>query len=102
MRPEPKRIRELFVAAVGKADPELRDAFLAGACDGDEGLLREVRLLLEAHEDAGRFLESPAAAPTITVDSRMVMEVRKQHLPRSQLQRVPLVDTTCRICRRIR
>jgi eukaryotic-like serine/threonine-protein kinase len=74
MGPEPKRIRELFVAAVGKADPELRDAFLAGACDGDEGLLREVRLLLEAHQDAGRFLESPAAAPTITVDSRPLAE----------------------------
>jgi serine/threonine protein kinase/tetratricopeptide (TPR) repeat protein len=74
MRPEPKRIRELFVAVVGKADPELRDALLAGACDGDEGLLREVRLLLEAHQDAGRFLESPAAAPTITVDSRPLAE----------------------------
>ena len=43
MKPEPKRIRELFVAAVGKADPELRDAFLAEACDGDEALVRSVR-----------------------------------------------------------
>jgi serine/threonine-protein kinase len=74
MKPEPKRIRELFVAAVGKADPELRDAFLNEASDGDEGLLREVRLLLEAHQDAGRFLESPAAAPTITADSRPLAE----------------------------
>jgi serine/threonine protein kinase/Flp pilus assembly protein TadD len=71
MKPEPKRIRELFVAAVGKADPELRGAFLAEACDGDEGLLGEVRLLLEAHQDAGRFLESPAAAPTVTVASTL-------------------------------
>src|SRR5262245_1342242 len=74
MKPEPKRIRELFVAAVGKADPELRDAFLAEACDADEGLLYEVRLLLEAHQDAGRFVESPAAAPTITVDSGPLAE----------------------------
>jgi serine/threonine protein kinase/tetratricopeptide (TPR) repeat protein len=74
MKPEPKRIRELFVAAVGKADPELRDAFLQEASDGDEGLVREVRLLLGAHQDAGRFLESPAAAPTITADSRPLVE----------------------------
>jgi serine/threonine protein kinase len=65
MRPNSQRIRELFVAAIGKADPMLRDAFIEKASDGDEELVHEVRLLLEAHENAASFLESPAIGPTI-------------------------------------
>src|SRR5262245_54868746 len=65
MKPEPKRIRELFVAAVRHADPELQEAYLAEAAGGDEALVREVRLLLGAHHDAGSFLEGPAASPTV-------------------------------------
>jgi hypothetical protein len=65
MKPEPKRIRELFVASVAKADPESQEAFLAEAAAGDEALVREVRLLLGAHHDAGNFLDAPATAATI-------------------------------------
>jgi serine/threonine protein kinase/tetratricopeptide (TPR) repeat protein len=65
MKPNSQRIRELFVAAVAKADPMLRDAFVEEASDGDEELAREVRLLLEAHENASSFLESPAIGPMI-------------------------------------
>jgi WD40 repeat protein/serine/threonine protein kinase len=74
MKPEPKRTRELFVAAVGKDDPELREAFLVEACAGDEELLREVRELLEAHRDASDFLESPAVSPMMAVNSRTLAE----------------------------
>ena len=37
-----------------------RDAFLRHACAGDEALEREVRSLLKAQQQAGRFLEEPA------------------------------------------
>jgi len=64
MKPRPQRVRELFVAALMTADP-LRDAFLEQAADGDLALVQEVRLLLEAHEDASGFLAAPALGPTI-------------------------------------
>src|SRR5262245_44814568 len=37
-----------------------RDAFLRGACGGDEHLELEVRSLLAAHDRAGGFLDMPA------------------------------------------
>src|SRR5262245_49949147 len=37
-----------------------RDAFLRGACGGDERLEMEVRSLLDAHDRAGGFLDAPA------------------------------------------
>ena len=40
--------------------PEQRDAFLRHACAGDEQLEREVRSLLKAEHQAGRFLDNPA------------------------------------------
>jgi serine/threonine protein kinase len=36
--------------------PADREAFLAGACAGDEDLLRNIRVLIEAHEAAGDFM----------------------------------------------
>ncbi|MEO5720498.1 MAG: protein kinase [Chthoniobacterales bacterium] len=44
--------------------PGDRAAFLARVCDGDEELRREATRLLEAHEKAGDFIESPAFATT--------------------------------------
>ena len=35
-KPDPGKVRELFVAAVGKVAPEMRDAFLRDAASGDE------------------------------------------------------------------
>jgi serine/threonine protein kinase len=37
-----------------------RDAFLRGACSGDEALEKEVRSLLDSHREAQAFLERPA------------------------------------------
>jgi len=51
-----ERIQELFDAALG-LDPSGRDAFLAEACGGDDELLKEVRSLLAAHDDAGSFIQ---------------------------------------------
>jgi hypothetical protein len=40
---------------------EQRTAFLANACQGDEGLLHEVESLLAQESTAERFLSVPAA-----------------------------------------
>src|SRR5262245_2914312 len=74
MKPEPQRIRELFVAAVGGVAPERWDDFLEEASAGNAELIREVRLLLEAHHEAGSFLEAPAPASTITLESPRLVE----------------------------
>jgi serine/threonine protein kinase len=74
MKPEPQRIRELFVAAVGRIDPARWDDFLEEASAGDVDLIREVQLLLDAHQDAGSFLDAPASTSTITVESTQLVE----------------------------
>ncbi len=58
-------IESIFHAALAKATPEERAAFLADACGGDVALRRQVDELLQAQEKAGPFLEQPAAA-TVT------------------------------------
>ncbi len=40
--------------------PDQRNAFLERSCSGDESLRREVDRLLELHEEAENFIESPA------------------------------------------
>src|SRR5579883_3484206 len=61
MSPDALKIRELFVAAVGKVPPECWDAFLAEACGDRTELRREVLGLLQAHREAGTFLDQPVA-----------------------------------------
>src|SRR5207244_3548747 len=57
--------REVFVAAL-KQPPDQWDAYLAQTCAGDEALRRRVRDLLDAHQAAGSFLETPAAGQVAT------------------------------------
>ena len=54
-----QEIDRLFDAALERAPAE-RASFLADACAGDDELRREVESLLEAHDRAGTFIESPA------------------------------------------
>src|SRR4051812_36064712 len=63
--------REIFVAAVQRA-PEAWDAYLAGACGGDDALRRRVRALLDAHRAVGSFLEAPAPGPAATAAEEAV------------------------------
>src|ERR1700726_3990417 len=49
----------LLHAALARRRDE-RDAFLRHACVDDDGLERDVRSLVAAHEQAGSYLESPA------------------------------------------
>jgi len=54
------RITELLAAALERDLPE-RAAFLDGECGDDAGLRAEVESLLASHQQAGAFLETPAA-----------------------------------------
>jgi serine/threonine protein kinase len=60
--PEPDRAEVIFSAAL-ELPPGGRSAFVAKECGGDTGLRQQVESLLQAHDDAGGFLEG-TAAPT--------------------------------------
>jgi eukaryotic-like serine/threonine-protein kinase len=53
--------RELFLAALELKDPRERAQYLDQACAGDHTLRAGVEALLNSHEEAGSFLELPAA-----------------------------------------
>jgi tetratricopeptide (TPR) repeat protein/tRNA A-37 threonylcarbamoyl transferase component Bud32 len=57
-----KTAREVFVATL-KLAPQQWDTYLDEVCGADDALRRRVRDLLDAHREAGSFLESPAAGP---------------------------------------
>jgi len=54
-----RQIQPLYLAAL-KLAPHRREAFLNQVCGGDESLRKELDWLLTHHEEAGRFLVSPA------------------------------------------
>jgi len=61
--PEPSD-RELAVfSAARRLAPGARDPYLDEACGGDAELRRRVEELLRAGEEAGAFLQKPAAPP---------------------------------------
>jgi serine/threonine-protein kinase len=64
-----RQVRGVFDAAL-RRDPEEREAFLDEACAGNPQLRSEVASLLDAHDRAGDFMESPdvKAAPDLRVD----------------------------------
>jgi WD40 repeat protein/serine/threonine protein kinase len=60
--------RELFLAALEKDDSTERAAYLAQACGDDANLRQRIERLLRLHGEAGSFLDSPAFAPSETVE----------------------------------
>src|SRR5262249_49723124 len=65
---------EILQVAVEKKSPTERAAFLEDAC-GPNGTLRaQLEGLLQAHEQAGSFLELPLFDPSTTVDEALVVE----------------------------
>lgn len=58
----PRRPEDIFNDALD-LDPEEREAFLAGACAGDENLRAEVESLLEVHDHEDRALRAPIDSP---------------------------------------
>ncbi len=69
-----ERVSEVFEGALG-CEPEARKAYLARACAEDAELEAEVAALLEEHERAGGFLDTPvsteAASALRDVSTRM-------------------------------
>ncbi|MFO0841081.1 MAG: protein kinase [Gemmataceae bacterium] len=63
---DPNAAKAIFMAALEKADPAERAAYVAGACAGDAGLRQRVEALVQAHQAPGSFLRAPAAAPAET------------------------------------
>ena len=54
-----RQVKEIFQAAVEFPAAE-REAYLAGACEGDPSLRTEIESLIAAHEEPGSFLGDPA------------------------------------------
>jgi eukaryotic-like serine/threonine-protein kinase len=67
-------IDSLFHAALEKATPEERAAYLDEACGGDSERRRRVERLLKAHDKAAAFLEQPAAGVAPTVEAAAIAE----------------------------
>ena len=61
MSDQPETIESIFAAALKKGTPAERAAYLDNACGDDAEARARVEALLEAHDDAGSFLEKPAA-----------------------------------------
>jgi serine/threonine protein kinase/tetratricopeptide (TPR) repeat protein len=66
---DPKRLKELFLAASEMPSAAERAAFLDRECGTDVELRRKLDVLLRAHDDSGGFLAQPADAPAVTADS---------------------------------
>jgi serine/threonine protein kinase/WD40 repeat protein len=79
MPAEPNRVATLFAVAVAKPAEE-RAAYLDEACGGDAELRRRVEALLQAHDDAGSFLEKPAAA-SLTTDAPSGQWLEREAIP---------------------
>src|SRR5215468_9404370 len=66
-----QQVNDLFQLAAERT-PEERTTFLQTACQGDEGLRREVESLIASYERAENFIESPAfeVVPELLTDER--------------------------------
>ncbi|MBX9581813.1 MAG: protein kinase, partial [Gemmataceae bacterium] len=61
MPADPRRVKELFVAAIDLPNPEARAAFLGRECGPDNELRQRVDRLLAAHDAAPPSAPEPAA-----------------------------------------
>jgi TolB-like protein/tetratricopeptide (TPR) repeat protein/predicted Ser/Thr protein kinase len=61
-----ERMRTVFGGALACAVAD-RAAYVDSACGSDLSLLADVRVLLQAHDDAAGFLESPFVASALTI-----------------------------------
>src|SRR3974377_1212654 len=66
-----KREEQIFQQALALTSAEAQDAYALGACGGDQNLLRRIRALLAAHQNAGaiRFLSSRARTTEETLSA---------------------------------
>ena len=59
---DPSKVESILLAALEKATPEARSAYLDDVCRDNPGLREQVNRLLAAHPNAIEFLEIPAVA----------------------------------------
>jgi serine/threonine-protein kinase len=59
------QVKRVFQAALAQP-PEQRRSFVGDQCGEDDALLREVEVLLAAHERAGNFVERPAIEAVVS------------------------------------
>ena len=64
MTADPRRVKELFVAALDLPDPQARQAFLERECGADADLRQRLDVLLRAHDHPASVLDRPLAWPT--------------------------------------
>jgi tetratricopeptide (TPR) repeat protein len=62
MAADPRRVKELFVAALDLPDPQARQAFLDQECGTDAELRQRLDVLLKAHDEPASALNQPLAA----------------------------------------
>jgi non-specific serine/threonine protein kinase/serine/threonine-protein kinase len=72
MANEKKRIEAIYHLALEKKNKKERSAYLDSACSDDLKLRASVEGLLQAHEEAGGFLESPVV--DVTFDDSALTE----------------------------
>ena len=77
----------IFAAALECKSGAERAAFLDGACGGDQVLRHRVEALLSSHEEAGTFLNEPAA-PVATIDQPITEKPGTQIGPYKLLQQI--------------
>jgi eukaryotic-like serine/threonine-protein kinase len=74
MTADPARVRAIFLDAVERHPPDAWGRFLDEACAGDAELRRQAAVLLDAHCQAGSFLDQGVVAPAPAVDQPPVQE----------------------------
>ncbi len=74
MNSDQKDERSVFLDALKLKDPTERTAYLKNACGNDAALLARIGVLLEAHDKAGDFLESPILDSVVTLDESPLSE----------------------------
>jgi serine/threonine protein kinase len=74
MAEHPRDAEAIFLAALDKATPQERAAYVHGACEEDSDLLRRVRQLLDCHEGSKGPLDTPPPGLRGTVDSSPMSE----------------------------
>jgi serine/threonine protein kinase/tetratricopeptide (TPR) repeat protein len=62
-------VESIFLTALEKGSPEERGLYLDAACGRDTELRRHVERLLNAHQNAGEFLQGPDPAQIATADA---------------------------------
>src|SRR5438067_1816171 len=62
MAVDPRRVKELFVAALDLPAPQARQAFLDQECGADAELRQRLDVLLKAHDEPASALNQPLAA----------------------------------------